>query len=203
EENSWTPIQYPNAIWDEHEGRLISDAEVAEVPFTAFTSRRKHEHISARLIVRRVKRLSPKTAPAGQSELFTTYRYHAVFTDSPQPMLQAEEAHRAHAIIEQVHADLRSGALAHAPSGKFTANGAWLALAAIAFNLTRATGALASAFHARATTATIRDHLIRIPARLAHSARKLGMHLPEHWPWQQAWNTLFTAACGPPGPQTT
>src|SRR5699024_8467448 len=23
EENSWTPIQYPNAIWDEHEGRLI------------------------------------------------------------------------------------------------------------------------------------------------------------------------------------
>ena len=29
------PIHYPNAIWDEDEQRLVSDAEVAEVPFTA------------------------------------------------------------------------------------------------------------------------------------------------------------------------
>ncbi len=35
--------------------------------------------------------------PDNQSELFTAYRYHAVFTNSPLPMLQAEKAHRAHA----------------------------------------------------------------------------------------------------------
>lgn len=203
EEGAWVPIHYPNAIWDETERRLVFDAEVAEVPFTAFTSRKKAEHVSARLIVRRVKRLNPASAPAGQDELFSTYRYHAVFTDSPLGMLEAEEGHRAHAIIEQVHADLRAGALAHAPSGKFSANGAWLALAAIAFNLTRAAGALASLFHARATTATIRAQLIAVPARLATSARRQRMHLPERWPWQEAWETLFAAACGPPAPQAT
>ncbi len=43
-------IKYPQAIYDEEEKRWISGAEVAEIPFTAFTSRRKAEHISARLI---------------------------------------------------------------------------------------------------------------------------------------------------------
>src|SRR5450759_1391033 len=198
-------IHYPNAVWDEAEQRLISDAEIAEVPFTAFTSRRTAEHISGRLIVRRVKRLNPTaktaTSAAGgdrQGELFALYRYHAVFTDSPLPLVQAEKTHRAHAIIEQVHADLRSGPLAHLPSGSFAANSAWLVLAAIAFNLTSAAGCLASAFHAKATTGTIRAQLINIPARLARSARRLRMHLPQHWPWGQAWSQLFQATLAPP-----
>ena len=71
-----------------------------------------------------------------------------MFTDSPLVMLQAEADHRRHAIIEQVIADLKNGPLAHLPSGRFNANGAWLVLAAMAFNLTRAAGALASPFHA-------------------------------------------------------
>ena len=62
----------------------------------------------------------------------------------PFTLLQAEEQHRDHAVIEQVFADLTSGPLAHAPSGRFAANAAWLALAAIAHNLTRAAGHLAS-----------------------------------------------------------
>lgn len=57
-ENAWTGIRYPEAIFDEKQGRWISDAEVAEVPYTAFPSRRKAEHVSARLIVRRVRRLN-------------------------------------------------------------------------------------------------------------------------------------------------
>src|SRR5664280_308686 len=205
--DAWTPIHYPNAVWDEAEQRLISAAEIAEVPFTAFTSRRTADHISGRLIVRRVKRLNPTaktvTSVAGgdrQGELFALYRYHAVFTDSPLPLVQAEKTHRAHAIIEQVHADLRSGPLAHLPSGSFAANSAWLVLAAIAFNLTRAAGCLASAFHAKATTGTIRAQLINIPARLARSARRLRMHLPQHWPWEQAWSQLFQATLAPPRP---
>jgi hypothetical protein len=52
----------------------------------------------------------------GQGELFTLWRYHAVFTDSPLPMLQAETDHRQHAVIEGVHADLKNGPLAHLPS---------------------------------------------------------------------------------------
>jgi Transposase DDE domain group 1 len=202
-ESAWTPIHYPNAIWDHDEQRFISDAQVAEVPFTAFTSRRQGEHISARLIVRRVKRLNPTSVPQGQGELFAAYRHHGVFTDSPLTMLQAETDHRDHAIVEQVTADLKSSALAHLPSGSFAANSAWLVLAAIAFNLTRAAGTLASVFHTKATTATIRRQLINVPARLASSARRLVMHLPKHWPWQDGWDGLFNAACGPPAPATT
>jgi hypothetical protein len=198
-ENAWTPITYPNAIWEEAEQRWISDAEVAEISFTAFTSRRRCEHVSARLIVRRVKRLNSATVPAGQTALFAEYRHHAVFTDSPLSMLAAEAAHRDHAIVEQVIAELKAGPLAHLPSGKFTANAAWLVSAAIAFNLTRAAGALAGAIHAKARTATIRAQLINIPARIASSARRLRLHLPRNWPWQTGYDQLFTATLGPPG----
>jgi len=58
--------------------------------------------------------------------------------------------HRDHAIVEQVIAELKDGPLAHAPSGKFTANAAWLTLACLSFNVLRAAGAAASTRHARA-----------------------------------------------------
>jgi hypothetical protein len=88
-ESAWTPIHYPNAIWDEAKQRPISDAEVAEIEFTAFTSRPQRQHVSARLIVRRVKRLNPADVPAGQDTLFAAYRHHTVFTDNPMPLLDA------------------------------------------------------------------------------------------------------------------
>ena len=194
-EQAWTPIRYPEAVWDETEKRWVSDAEVAETGYTAFTSRRLDRQVSARLIVRRVRRLN--TTP-GQDELVPGYRYHAVFTNTPLPMVQAEHCHRGHAIVEQVIADLKQGPLAHLPSGLFTANGAWLVCAAMAFNLTRAAGCLASTFHAKATTGTIRAQLITIPARIASSARRLVLHLPTDWPWEQPWQALFTQASGPP-----
>jgi hypothetical protein len=174
------------------------DVIAAEIEFTAFTSRRKNQHIGARLIVRRVKRLNPATVPTGQDALFAPWRHHAVFTDNPMSMLDAEADHRQPAVIEQVNADLKSGALAHLPSGSFAANSAWLVLAAIAFNLTRATGTLASTFHARATGATIRRQLITVPARLTSSARRLRLHLPTAWPWRQDWQHLFNALHPPP-----
>ena len=193
--DGWTPIKYTNAVWDDDAQGWISDAEVAEIPFTAFTSKAKRKQVTARLIVRRV----PDRNPAHQSELFTVYRYHAVFTNSPLPMLEAEKAHRAHAVVEQVIADLKNGPLAHLPSGRFWANSAWLVCTAMAFNLTRAAGALASAFHAKATTGTIRAQLINVPGRLTRSARKVILHLPRDWPWETAWEQLATAARhGPP-----
>ncbi|MBV8992307.1 MAG: transposase [Pseudonocardiales bacterium] len=113
-------------------------------------------------------------------------------------MLQAETQHRGHAIVEQVIADAANSALAHLPSGIFTANAAWAVLWAIAHNLTRAAAVLAGAFHARANTATIRTHLINIPARLARSARRVTLHLPQRWPWQPAWESLHEAIRRPP-----
>ena len=188
---AWTAIHYPDAFVDTETGELISDAEVAEVAYTAFTSRPKKAQVAGRLIVRRVRRRNDRAAAeAGQDELFTTWRHHAVFVTSRFEMLQAEGQHRDHAIVEQVIADAAASALAHLPSGAFNANAAWTVLWAISHNLTRAAGALASMFHARATTATIRAHLINVPARIARSGRRLTLHLPEQWPWHGGWDGL-------------
>ena len=200
-DDAWTTIQYPNAVFDEQLRQWVSDAEVAEIGFTAFTSRRKADHVTARLIVRRVRDANPDhVTENAQGELFPVWRHHAVFTDSPRPMLLAEADHRRHAIIEQVIADLKNGPLAHLPSGNFAANSAWLVLAAMAFNLTRGAAALAGTRLAKATTGTIRRTLIGVPARIATTARTVTLHLPTGWPWQIGWTNLFTRTCGPPNP---
>jgi hypothetical protein len=199
EEPAWTPIKYPNAIFDEETGTWISNAEIAEIDYTAFASK-KTTAVTARLIVRRVRRLD-NAQTAGQQELLPAWRYHAVFTNSPFTLPQAESQHRDHAIIEQAFADLSDGPLAHLPSGDFAANAAWLTLAALTHNLLRASGCLASAFHAKARGHTLRRHLINVPARITrHGRGHLTLHLPAHWPWANAWTTAFTRTHGPPQP---
>ena len=196
-DDAWTAIKYPRAVWDDQLGCWISDAEVAETGYTAFASK-KGQAVTARLIVRRVRDLN-KQAADGQDELFPVWRYHAVFTDSPFELVQAEGQHRDHAVVEQVFADVTSGPLAHMPSGVFAANAAWLSIAAMAHNLLRAAGALASLPFAKARAATIRRDLIAVAARTArHGRGHLTLHLPEGWHREQEWLNLLAAACGPP-----
>jgi len=200
DEHAWQTIEYTDAVFDQDSGRWISRAQVAEIEFTAFISKPKADQRAGRLVVRRIPELNPK-AGNGQSTLFDTWRFHAFFTTSdPDAMdtVAADKTHRGHAIIEQVHADLKNSALAHLPSGKFTANAAWLVLACMAFNLTRAAATLTGPKLAKATTATIRRTLIHIPARIATSVRRRTLHLPTAWPWQHAWTELFNQTCGPP-----
>jgi hypothetical protein len=99
-DDAWTPIKYPQAVWDEEGQCWISDAEIAEVSYTAFTSKPKKQQVTARLIVRRVKRLGHGAVPDGQGTLFDTWRYHAAFTDSPLSLTDAERDHRRHAVVE-------------------------------------------------------------------------------------------------------
>jgi hypothetical protein len=197
DDDAWTAIEYTDAILDEHTGELISRAEVAEVPFTAFASQKKAEQVPGRLVVRRIPDFNTPANP-DQASLFELWRFHAFFTTSELDTVTADKTHRAHAIIEQVNADLKNSALAHMPSGKFMANSAWLACAVMAFNLTRAAGCLAGGRLAKATTPTLRTRLIAVPARVASSARRLTLHLPQRWPWERAWTTLFAQTCGPP-----
>jgi hypothetical protein len=122
-----------------------------------------------------------------------------VFTDSPFTLIQAEEQHRDHAVVEQVLADWTGGPLAHLPWGSFPANAAWLALAAISHNLLRAAGSLASLSYAKVRGATLRRDLIDVAARAAcHGRGHITVHLPEGWHREQEWMNLFEAACGPP-----
>ncbi|MEE1941943.1 hypothetical protein V1L54_21480 [Streptomyces sp. TRM 70361] len=114
---AWTTIKYPDAVFDEDGQRWVSDAEVAETAYTAFTGKPKKYHTTARLLVRRVKRLGQAPIPQGQGELFAAHRFHAVFTDTALGLVDAEATHRRHAIIEQVFADLEDSALAHLRCG--------------------------------------------------------------------------------------
>ena len=105
-------------------------------------------------------------------------------------LVQAEGQHRDHAVVEQVFADVTSGPLAHMPSGVFAANAAWLSIAAMAHNLLRAAGALASLPFAKARGATIRRDLIAVAARTArHGRGNLTLHLPEGWHREQEWRS--------------
>ena len=199
-DDAWTPIEYTDAVYDETTSTWVSRAEVAEIPFTAFTSKKKAEQVPGRLVIRRIPDLNPG-GKDGQDPLFDTWRFHAFFTTTSvvqADTVAADKTHRGHAIIEQVHADLKNSALAHLPSGKFTANAAWLVLAVMAFNLTRAAATITGPALAKATTATIRRKLITVPARVASSARRVTLHLPTGWPWRDAWLQLFTHGQDPP-----
>jgi Transposase DDE domain group 1 len=194
-DEAWTPVHYPGAVHDPDTGELISDAEVAEIPtFTAFASTKRP--VTARLIVRRVR------DQARLDELFPVWRYHPFLTNSLEPAGQADITHRRHAIIETVFADLIDGPIAHLPSGRFAANSAWAICAAITHNLLRAAGTLASDRHAVARGATLRRHIVTVPARLTRPQRRRVLHLPAHWPWANPWTNLWRAVfgTGPPAP---
>ena len=124
-DTAWTPVRYPGAVQDPETGAWISDADVAEVPYTAFAATK--DRITARLVVRRVKDARYPDA------LFPVWRYHPFFTNSTLPTAQADIVHRRHAIIETVFADLIDGP-----------NSAWALCAAIAHNLLHTAGILAS-----------------------------------------------------------
>ena len=203
--DAWTPIEYTDAVYDEHTRTWVSRAEVAEIPFTAFAAQKKINHVPGRLVVRRIPDLNP-SAKDGQETLFETWRFHAFFTTTDRDVadtVASDKTHRGHAIIEQVHADLKNSALAHLPSAKFTANAAWLVLAVMAFNLTRAAATITGPALVKATTATIRRKLIAVPARISSSARRVTLHLPTAWPWETAWQQLFAHGCRPPPTATT
>jgi hypothetical protein len=186
-DEQYTPVHYPGAVADPDTGELISAAQVAEVQYTAFAD--NQHRITGRLIVRRV--LDANT----QDPLFPVWRYHPFFTNTTEPVDQADITHRRHAICETVWSDLIDGPWAHQPSGIFAANTAWCILAAICHNLLRAAGTLTgTARYTVARGATLRTHLINIPARIARPQRRSLLHLPTHWPRARAWLNLWQAA---------
>jgi hypothetical protein len=111
-EAAWTTIEYTDAVFDETSGQWISRAEVAEIAFTAFAAQPKTDQVPGRLIVRRIPDFqADKHRAAGQDGLFDVWRFHAFFTTTDRTLLDtvtADKTHRQHAIVEQVHADLKA-----------------------------------------------------------------------------------------------
>lgn len=193
DDDAWVPVNYPGAVVDPDTGELISDAEVAETTFTAFST--TTQPVTARLVVRRVR------DRVKGDELFPVWRHHPFLTNSTEPVAAADITHRRHAIIETVFADLIDGPLAHLPSGRFAANHAWALCAAMAHNLLRAAGCVHGERLAVARGATLRRQIVHVPARITRPQRRRVLHLPAHWPWAEQWLTIWRrvfAGLGPP-----
>jgi hypothetical protein len=189
-DGAWVPVRYPGSFTDPDTGELVSDAQVAEVTYTAFAG--TPQAVTARLIVRRVR----DQAVGPEDEMFPAWRYHPFFTDTTEPGPDADVIHRQHAVVETLFADLIDGPLAHMPSGSFAANSAWVVLAAITHNLLRAAGAIAGQAVARG--ATLRRQLVDVPARLVRPQGRPTLRLPAHWPHAKPWNKLWQNVFNPP-----
>ena len=166
-EQDWTPIPY----W------MDGAADVAETTYTPFQS--EPDAAPVRLIVRRVK-----PTPGSQLALFAKYSYHGFITDRDGEMLELEADHRRHAEIENAIRDLKYDVgLNHMPSGRFAANGAWLAVQVMAHNLARWTARIGLGEQI-VTTKTLRQRVFTLVGRITRSARRLTLHLPQRWPWE-------------------
>jgi hypothetical protein len=133
-----------------------------------------------RLIVRRVH----LHAQDDQTELFAYWRHFAFLTNRTEPMHEVDSEHRQHAQVELVIRDLKDQALAHFPSGHYSANSAWTVIACLAHNLGRWTAQLGLSDPTPRAARTLRRRLFALPGRLTHSARRWTLHLPARWPWQ-------------------
>ncbi len=172
--DAWTPIPY----W------IAGGADVAETTYTPFAG--EPDAAPVRLIVRRVK-----PTPDSQLALLVLYDYHAFITDRDGQTLTLEADHRRHAEIENAIRDLKYGVgLNHLPSGRFAANGAWLAVQVMAHNLARWTARLGLGAGI-VTTKTLRRRLFALAGRLTRSARRVRLHLPARWPWAIGWSTAL------------
>ena len=182
-EDAWTPIPY----WME------GAADVSETVYTPFRS--KPDAVPVRLIVRRVR-----PTPGSQLALFATYSYHAFITDRDGDTLDLEADHRRHAEIENAIRDLKYGVgLNHLPSGRFAANAAWLAVQALAHNLARWTTRIGLG-ESVATTKTLRRRFFSLAGRITRKARRLTLHLPQGWPWQNQFSSALAKLRALPRP---
>jgi hypothetical protein len=170
-EADWTPIPY-----------FCDGADVAETSYRPFGTKGK----TCRLIVRRVK-----PSPGSQLALLATYAYHPFITDRDGDTVELEADHRRHAEVENAIRDLKYGVgLNHLPSGRFGANAAWLVFNVIAHNLARWTSRIGFGETVIATD-TLRRHHLAMPGRITTSARRLTLHLPQRWPWAEAFDAAL------------
>ena len=103
-------------------------------------------------------------------------------------VLGLEADHRRHAEIENAIRDLKYGVgLNHLPSGRFAANAAWMAVQVMAHNLARWTARIGLGQQI-VTTKTLRRRVFALAGRLTRSARRLTLHLPRRWPWEEQFS---------------
>lgn len=174
-DDAWTPIDYT----------CDGYAEVADCHYT---SGQGTKQVTRRLVVRRTR-----LADTDQQKLFPDWRHHGFLTDLDGPVVEIDEFHRQHAVVELAIKDLKAGAgLEHLPSGVFSANSAWFQIAIMAHNLTRWTARLGGHDTEHLVVArTIRTRLLCLPGRLLNRAGTPTLRLPARWPWADTFTTIL------------
>jgi len=166
DETAWTTLDdYP-------------PTSIAQIAETTLSGRR--------LVVRRVRTLDR------QGELLPTWELFPFATNRTDALAIVESEHRQHAVVELAIRDLKDQALAHFPSGKFTANAAWTVIAALAHNLLRWTSVLGLPGQTIRAARTLRRRLLALPGRLTRTARTWTLRLPARWPWQHVFIEALT-----------
>jgi hypothetical protein len=159
DESAWTPIDYSED----------GEAEVAEC-----------EYKGRRLIVRRTRLVGR------QATLWPEWRHFAFLTDVGASAVDVDAFHRNHATVELAIRDLKDGAgLSHVPSGKFSANAAWLICAALAHDLIRWTAMLGEITQVGqlVVARTVRTCIFSVPGRLVSRSGRPTLRAPLDWPW--------------------
>jgi hypothetical protein len=142
--------------------------------------------VGRRLIVRRTRLIG------AQAELWPDWRYFPFITNCTEPLEIVEAEHRQHAVVELTIRDLKDQALAHFPSGDFSANSAWTVIACLAHNLLRWTSLIGMPGETLRAARTVRRRLLQIPGRLTRTGRQWTLHLPARWPWQHSFIEALT-----------
>ena len=177
-DDDWASIEYTRG----------GEAQVAESTITTSARSRSRKPRTLRLIVRRTRLVG------AQAELWPNWRHHAFITDRDDlDTKEADAYHRGHARVELAIKDLKDNGLRRCPSGRFFANGAWLACAALAHNLLRWTARLGHLHHSAQLTvaATVRKRLLTVPARLLNHSGRHRLRLPLNWPWANTFTTAL------------
>ena len=157
---------------------------VPDYPETGICELAETTYGGRRLIVRRVH----LHAQDEQTELFAYWRHFAFLTNRSEDMHTVDAEHRQHAEVELAIRDLKDQALAHFPSGQLRRQRR-LDGDRLPRPQPGALGRACSACEDETWRAarTIRRWLIALPGRLTRTARRLTLHLPARWPWQEAF----------------
>ncbi|MBP6149667.1 IS1380 family transposase [Candidatus Neomicrothrix sp.] len=183
-EEAWTTIDYTPG----------GHAQVAE---TIYTTGKGKQVRHVRLVVRRTR-----LADTAQAAMWPTWRHHAFICNNTLTTVEADRFHRNHAVVELAIRELKDNGLEHCPSGSFAANGAWLACAVLAHNLTRWTGIIGLDGPIR-TARTIRNRIIALAGALVNRSGTPTLRLPTDWPWAHQFHAALTTiralpTAGPP-----
>jgi hypothetical protein len=172
-----------DTAWVDIDYTLSGRAQVAE---TIYSSGKGRRHRTVRLIVRRT-RLTEKS----QAQLWPDWRHHAFITsDRDITMVDADQFHREHAVVELAIRDLKEGAgLDHIPSGHFHANAAWLGCSVLAHNLGIWTSLITG--QPQVTNRTRRTQLIALAAVIVNRSGRHLLRFPTAWPWAEQFTTML------------